>query len=219
VQLAAGNQPILRRPALLAFALPGRHGYLLPVDVSMALVGKPRELRPAALRWLSSAWPASQRFAMILPDQALVPAWLSPVLRARGEQVEALQGGAWRPFAGPLPPPPRRGNGSAGEVLEESFGLDGYKGRVRMKRSGAVALKVGFHPFWSAELDGEPAPLLHLSPCFLGVQVPAGVHRLSFSFHNPLYQKLLFLGSLLSWLLAGGASLARRWGRRGRRAP
>jgi hypothetical protein len=207
-QIAAGNLPLLRRKGLLVFALRGHYRNLQPVDLSLALAGSPRAIRPAALRWLSSGWPAEARFGLVLPDEASVPAWLTPVLRGRGEYVvDVREGKTWRPLQGWLPAPRAR-RGPPGRLLEEH--ADGYGGQVRMERPGAVALKVGYHPFWEAELDGQPAPCLHLSPCFLGVQVPTGVHEVSFRFRNPLYQKLLFLAAVLGWLAVGGAAAVRR---------
>ncbi len=199
-ELAAGNRPLLRRPTLLVFQLPGEHRYLQPVDLSLALLGAPRELRPAALAWLTSGWPAAGQFGIAVRDPAQAPAG-APILRGHGKEAQRLEDGTWRPLA-QLPPPPARG--APGRVLEERIALNRYSGRVEMTRAAAVVLKVGYHPFWQARVDGARVPSLLLTPSYLGVRVPAGVHDVELRFRNPLYQKVLFLLALILWLTIAG---------------
>jgi len=101
-----------------------------------------------------------------------------------------------------------------GRVLAESTAPNRYLARVRMSRTGTVMLKVAYHPFWHATVDGRPVGTMMLTPCYLGVQIPAGEHRVELRFVNPLYQKLLLLGTVLLWVGLGLGRLLRRGGKR-----
>lgn len=47
---------------------------------------------------------------------------------------------------------------------------------------GYVVLNDVWHPWWYAEVDGEPAPLLRANVLFRAVAVPAGEHEVRFAF-------------------------------------
>jgi hypothetical protein len=192
------NAPLLRRDDLLLFALPGTHGYFAPVDITFAVVGRPREIRPASLQWLSSDLPAAAQHGVVVSGTDAVPEGIHTVLRGRDTEVETLDHGRWVPLRRPWRA--AAGNGPPGRVLAESTHLNQYSARVSLARSAAVVLKVAAHPFWEVRVDGHPASRLVLTPSFLGVRLPAGTHEVSFRFRNPTYQKILFLGSLLAWL-------------------
>jgi len=44
----------------------------------------------------------------------------------------------------------------------------------------------GWHPGWEARVDGIPQPIRRADLAFKGVWLPAGSHRVSFEFHNPI---------------------------------
>ncbi|MGL4443464.1 MAG: hypothetical protein ACRCU1_07555, partial [Alsobacter sp.] len=48
---------------------------------------------------------------------------------------------------------------------------------------GWVVLNDVWHTWWQATVDGEPARLLRANVLFRAVAVPAGRHRVSFTFH------------------------------------
>ncbi|MCC7346632.1 MAG: hypothetical protein IT538_04470, partial [Variibacter sp.] len=48
---------------------------------------------------------------------------------------------------------------------------------------GLLLLNDVWHPWWRATLDGAPAPILRANVLFRGVMVPAGRHRVEFTFH------------------------------------
>jgi hypothetical protein len=58
------------------------------------------------------------------------------------------------------------------EVVLEADGPDG----------GWVVLNDLWHPWWSAEVDGKPVPILRANVLFRAVAVPAGRHMLRFAF-------------------------------------
>jgi hypothetical protein len=47
---------------------------------------------------------------------------------------------------------------------------------------GWVVLADMWHPWWAAEVDGNPAPLVRGDVLFRAVPVPPGAHRVSFVF-------------------------------------
>jgi hypothetical protein len=47
---------------------------------------------------------------------------------------------------------------------------------------GLLVLHDVYYPGWTVEIDGRPAPIMRTSALFLGVEVPAGAHRITFRF-------------------------------------
>ena len=54
---------------------------------------------------------------------------------------------------------------------------------VDAPKAGIVVLHDLFYPGWEARVDGRKEPVLHTNILFRGVEVPAGHHRVAFSFH------------------------------------
>ena len=203
------RRPVFQRGDLALFTIPGTHGYFQPVDLPLTLVGTPRGVRPAALMWVKSAWPARGQFGEIRRAPSRLP---GPVLEVQGGSVFLRQGGQARKITG-LPGPPGART-PPGRVLLEQVGANRFRARVRMTRPGALVLKVAHHPFWQVEVNGRPHPLAALTPSFLGVRLPQGEHEVAFRFRNPAYQKVLLSATALAWLTV---CLAWIWRRRTRK--
>jgi hypothetical protein len=54
---------------------------------------------------------------------------------------------------------------------------------VESDTGGFLLLTDAWHPWWRAEVDGVPAPILKADVLFRAVQVPPGRHRVRFTFH------------------------------------
>ena len=53
---------------------------------------------------------------------------------------------------------------------------------VDAAQSGFVVLHDVWHPWWTANVDGDDAPILRANVLFRAVQVPAGHHIVTFEF-------------------------------------
>jgi hypothetical protein len=85
---------------------------------------------------------------------------------------------------------------------------------VRTQRDGLLVLSDPWYPQWRVEVDGRPAELLRVDHAFRGVRVPAGSHRVVFTYQDRALQAGLLLSSLTVVALAG----LWWWRRRVRRA-
>ncbi|MFC1706531.1 hypothetical protein ACFL59_06865, partial [Planctomycetota bacterium] len=99
-------------------------------------------------------------------------------------------------------------------VIEERFSANEYTARVSMGSSPdeRLMLKVSYHPYWSATIDGAQREIAHLAPNLMALAVPEGEHTVAFRFRTPPYQKVLLLCSLLcvlGCLVAGWARMSR----------
>jgi len=209
-QTRLGRKPVLQRASIQVYGLPGAHGYFATVDLSFAILGAPRQVRPAALRWLNSTLPEAGRFGMVAPRLEAVPPEVAHVLRVRDKQVEERRDGRWTLLKAWPAQLMSSATAPPGQVIAESSALNSYRARVRMQRRGLLALKVAFHPFWRVEVDGRPARVKMLTPAFLGVMLDRGAHEVVFRFRNPQYQKALFWGAVVAWLVMGVWVMRRR---------
>jgi hypothetical protein len=176
------------------WALDRRVPLCRPIDLGERIQAAPREARRRAREWLNGNGPA-----------AGVHPWLDrpPGLHLGGETEAPVVVRERADVAAPAEP--------AGRLLVESRSPDRAQCRVAMARPGAMLFKVGYHPFWRAWVDGEPAAITQVFPAFLAVEVAEGHHRVTIQFQRPLYSKLLLLLSPLPFALAWLA------GRRSRR--
>jgi hypothetical protein len=95
------------------------------------------------------------------------------------------------------------GDGAAptAEVLSETTETNGYASRVRVGPEGSrILLKVSYHPYWSATIDGATTRIHMVAPNLMAVDVPEGDHDLRFEYRNPTYQKALLILALLVFL-------------------
>jgi uncharacterized membrane protein YfhO len=65
------------------------------------------------------------------------------------------------------------------------------------REGGWVVLNDVWHPWWRAEIDGKPAPILRANAIFRAVEVPPGEHKVRFVFRP-------FSGLWAQWTGGGG---------------
>ena len=70
-------------------------------------------------------------------------------------------------------------------------------------RPGILVLTDTFYPGWRVTVDDTPADLLRANYLFRGVYVPAGVHRIEFTYHPAPFQRGLLVSSLALAVVLG----------------
>ena len=72
---------------------------------------------------------------------------------------------------------------SAGKATIVSYRNTNIDIAASAPKGGFVVLNDVWHPWWRAEVDGQPAPILRANVLFRAVRVPPGEHRVRFTFH------------------------------------
>jgi hypothetical protein len=148
-------------------------GYFAVVDVAGHYVGPADTFHEASVEWLRSP----------LPRRGLVVS-----LDRRARVGPAVAAGALMPVPQPEAPRP-------GAVVSERKDGETYSARVRLDRPGYAQIKITWAPGLRATVDGAPTPLLHVTPGFGAVAVPAGEHEVEVRYRpGPLKPVLLGLG-------------------------
>ena len=74
---------------------------------------------------------------------------------------------------------------------------------VESNFNGFLVVSDGYHPGWTAEVDGESREVLRANSIMRAVPVASGRHRVTFTF-RPLLLRSGVLLSALSWLILAG---------------
>jgi uncharacterized membrane protein YfhO len=74
---------------------------------------------------------------------------------------------------------------------------------VRGDAGGLLVLGDPWYPQWRVEVDGRPAELLRVDHAFRGVRVPAGEHRVVFTYQDRALRAGLVVSALAVLGLAG----------------
>ncbi len=141
-------------------------------------------------------------------------------LAERGEYLSVAYHG------GPPQPLPETNRRPAGETVIAAS-PDLARGRatatVRMRTAGVVVLSASYDPGWKATVDGRRRPTVMVAPALVGVNVPAGRHRITFRYVGYRgYGWLLALGALVLLVTFVGPIHLRdcpRWARSASRQP
>jgi hypothetical protein len=110
-----------------------------------------------------------------------------------------------RLLAGALGRPP---DGAPESVVVRPVTPTRVKIDATLAAAGLVVLADVFYPGWRLELDGEPAPILRVNRLMRGAAVPAGRHRLVYTY-RPTSVGVGAAGTLAGLVLAGIALLRR----------
>ncbi len=65
--------------------------------------------------------------------------------------------------------------------------------RVECPPAASLVPKVNYHPKWHVAIDGLQIPTFMVSPSFIGLAMPAGVHHVSAEYRSPIYKTALLL--------------------------
>ncbi|HEY0016988.1 MAG TPA: YfhO family protein [Longimicrobium sp.] len=193
-------------------------------------IERPAFLRAGNIRWIVTGvelqgLPEAFRGSSIVyenPD-ALPRAYLVPTaVTAPGETALAqMERPDWDPARvayvdGPvqLPAGPLQG---AAQVT--AYEADRVQVQTQASRAALLVLADNWYEDWKVEVDGRPAPLLRANHTLRGVVVPAGTHRVTFTFRPAdLYTGWYLYLACMALLALYGAYLLAAY-LRGRRTP
>ena len=93
--------------------------------------------------------------------------------------------------------PGQTGCPGGGRIEEQLVQPGRYDFKVECPSAATVALKVSYHPNWKVTIDGRDTSTFMLSPSFIGIAVPPGIHEIRAEYRpTPYKTPLLLLGGL-----------------------
>ena len=97
----------------------------------------------------------------------------------------------------------RPGCPGGGRIQEDQILPGRIDLRVECQEPSTLILKMSYHPNWRVAIDGQEKQPFMVSPSFIGLDVPAGLHHVQAEYRSPWYRTaLLFLGiSLLAAII------------------
>ncbi len=108
------------------------------------------------------------------------------------------------PAAASAPPP---GAPLRGTVSERRVGPGLIELQAKLDSESVVVVKTTYHPKWSATIDGRHADTFMVSPSYIGLLVPAGIHRIRVEYRSGALKNVLLAISIAT---VAGAIVARR---------
>jgi hypothetical protein len=173
---------------------------------ALALSADRIKAREAVLSWMKGPWLPAGLF-VIMREEGFGTQGETPLVEIKADGAAEAHGvlqswgfegrSPWKIFD-KIPPGHRDGQAGWGRVETEERSLNHYAARVSIRRPGFLLLKTVFHPGWNAAVDGKPVRISTLSPCFMGVYLDKGAHKVEFTYR---------CSALKLWLLASGAVL------------
>ena len=94
-----------------------------------------------------------------------------------------------------------------GRVIKETKIGETYKARIEVNQPAYAYIKVTWNPDLAAAVDGRPAPVIHVTPGFGAVAIPAGQHEISVEYKPGMLKAFLFVfgvaAFVVAWFLQG----------------
>ena len=155
-------------------------GYFGIVDLAGHYVGLSSTDYEASIAWLNSPLPS--RGLVISLDPRAQPG--PPVQR-------------WEA----MPNPSAEQAAPRGRVLGETKTGETYSAVVEAVRPAYAFIKITWNPDLAATVDGRQAPVIHVTPGFGAVPIPAGRHEVSVAYQPGLLKPVLFVLGLGAFVL------------------
>lgn len=202
---------VVETPAGQAIAFRSTPGFLEAANVRYIIAMAP--LAIPGLREVHRGSALVYENTRALP-RAFLAASAVPVAAER--TLAAMGSGSWNPqavaYVEPgagvtLPAGPLQGSANVVEYTPDRITV-----ATQASRSALLVLADNYYPGWRATVDGREVPIVRTNHIFRGVVVPAGAHRVVFTY-APADLRSGFLISLVTLLLlvaAGAASLLMR---------
>ena len=84
------------------------------------------------------------------------------------------------------------------------------EGTINCNRDGLLYTSIPSNDCWYAEVDGEPAQVILVGDCMVGLELTEGQHTITFRYRNPSFRNGLLI-TLLCILLCAGIIVADRY--------
>ncbi len=110
-----------------------------------------------------------------------------------------------------LPNPTAGQEGLRGTILAESKVDETYQASIDVNRPAYAFLKITWSPDLAATVDGQPAPVVHVTPGFCAVPISAGRHDVVVRYRPGPLKAVLFLASICAFALICFAFGTRRF--------
>ena len=157
-------------------------GYFGVVDVVGHYAGPPSTNFGPSAAWLKSAL---QPWGLVI---SLDPRWqLGPAI------------GRWEP----LPSPSPEQTTLRGRVLSETKTGENYRATIEVSRPSYAFIKITWDPALEATVDGRPATVIHVTPGFGAVPIPAGQHEVSVAYRPGVLKPFLLVFGIGAVVLGG----------------
>lgn len=156
-------------------------GYFGIVDLAGHYAGPPSTFYEPNSAWLTSS---------------LQPRGLVISLDPRAQVAPAIQ--RWEPMPGPT----QEQTTLRGSVVNETKTGENYEARIVVNRPGYALVKITWNPDLAATVDGQPAPLIQVTPGFGAVAIPAGQHEVTVTYrpgHLRAILLVLGIGAFAAW--------------------
>ncbi|MGA2589898.1 MAG: hypothetical protein ABSH32_08295 [Bryobacteraceae bacterium] len=165
---------LLRRSVHGRFAVyeSSPEGYFGVVDVVAHYVGPSSTNFEPSAAWLKSAL---QPWGMVIS------------LDPRAQVGPAI--GRWEALPNPSPDQ----TSLRGRVLSETKTGENYQATIEVSRPGYAFIKITWNPDLEATVDGRPAAVIHVTPGFGAVAIPAGQHEVSVAYRPGVLKPFLLL--------------------------
>ncbi len=153
-------------------------GYFGLADIVGHYMGPPRTNYDISQTWLNSPLPARQ---MVLSLDSRFPLGL-PI--RRGED---------------LPPPSPDSPPLHGRIVRSTKVRERYEAKFEVDRPTYALVKITWNPDLVATVDGKVTPLIHVTPGFGAVALPAGEHEVSVEYQPGPLRAILFVVGLIGF--------------------
>jgi hypothetical protein len=179
--LPAWVKPLARAGRFVLSQVDASGGYFTLGDSRIAFDGKRETFYDISYRWMQSGLARNGEFITISPPRD------SPF-------AVHLRPGETLPSEQSFQPEPR------GAILAETVSPDRYEADVQAARPCLAVLKVTFHPGFKATVDNREQATTMVTPGFIAVEVPAGLHHVAFEYSAGTLKAVLLAISVATLL-------------------
>jgi uncharacterized membrane protein YfhO len=91
---------------------------------------------------------------------------------------------------------------SASTMELTEFSNTKVKGTINCNRDGLLYTSIPTNGFWKAEVDGEPAQIVKVGECMVGLELTEGQHTITFRYRNSAFRTGLLISLCCALIFA-----------------